>query len=129
MEAKLEKLYEIVNWIIINSSRMDVNVISKWDNKLGIKMKTKNCIVKRKGHEEEFDEKKVYGSTYAACLNTQLKHTESEKIAAKVAKEIKAWTKTKKTVNSTQIFKQTISVIKKHNKDAAFMYETHRDIS
>jgi len=108
---------------------MDVDVAGKWNDKLGIKMEKKNCIVKRRGHEEEFDEKKVYGSTYAACLNTQLKHKESEKIAAKVAKEIKIWAKSTKTVNSTQIFNKIIGVLKKYNKDAAFMYATHRDIS
>ena len=89
----------------------------------------KYCIVKRKGHVEEFDEKKVYGSTYAACLNTQLKHTESEKIAEKVSREVKVWAKGKKTIGSTQIFKKIVSVIKKHDKNVAFMYETHRDIS
>jgi len=91
--------------------------------------KCKYCIVKRKGHTEEFDERKVYGSAYAACLNTQLKHTESEKIAEKVSKEIKAWARKKKIIGSTQIFKKTVSVLKKYDKNAAFMYETHRDIS
>ena len=89
----------------------------------------KYCIVKRKGHTEEFDERKVYASCYAACLNTQLKEEVSEKISEKVCKEIKIWTKKKKTVSSDEIFKKVIVAIKKHNKDVAFMYETHRDIS
>ena len=89
----------------------------------------KYCIVKRKGHMEEFDEKKVYGSTYAACLNTQLKHTESEKIAEKVSREVKAWARKRKYADSSEIFKKVIATMKRHNKDAAFMYETHRDIS
>jgi len=89
----------------------------------------KHCIVKRKGHAEEFDEKKVYASCYAACLNTQIKEEEAEKISEKVCKEIKTWAKKKKTVSSDEIFKQIIAAIKKHNKDVAFMYETHRDIS
>jgi len=98
-------------------------------NKTKEGQKCKYCIVKRKGHSEEFDERKIYGSTYAACLNTQLKHTESEKIAEKVSKEIKVWAKKRKTVDSSDLFKKTIAALKKHNKDAAFMYETHRDIS
>lgn len=89
----------------------------------------KYCIVKRKGHTEEFDERKVYASCYAACLNTQLKEEVSEKISEKVCKEIKTWTKKKKTVSSDEIFKKVIVAIRKYNKDAAFMYETHRDIS
>lgn len=90
--------------------------------------KCRYCIVKRNGHTEEFDERKVYASCYAACLNTQIKEEEAEKICEKVAKEIKAWARKKKAVSSDEIFSKVIAAIKKHNKDAAFMYETHRDI-
>ena len=91
--------------------------------------KCKYCIVKRKGHTEEFDERKVYASCYAACLSSHVEHTAAEKICEKVAKEVKTWARKKKTVDSSDIFKKVISTLKKHNKDAAFMYETHRDIS
>ena len=91
--------------------------------------KCKYCIVKRKGHSEEFDERKVYASCYAACLSSHVPHMKAEKICEKVAREIKAWARKKKVVNSNEIFKKTIAAMKKHNKDAAFMYETHRDIS
>ena len=37
--------------------------------------------------------------------------------------------KNKKEVASDQIFKQIIAVLKKQNKEAAFMYEFHRDIN
>ena len=86
-------------------------------------------IVKRKGHKEKFDERKIYASCYAACLNAQLHPKEAEKICEGVSREIKKWIKTKKEITSTKIFREMIRVIKKHNKDAAFMYETHRDIS
>ena len=85
--------------------------------------------VKRRGHQEEFDERKIYASCYAACLNTQIKHTQAEKICEKVSKEVKAWAKKKKIVDSSDIFKKMITAMKKHDKNAAFMYETHRDIS
>ena len=90
---------------------------------------SKHCIVKRRGHLEEFDERKVYASCYAACLNTQIKEEDSEKICEKVAKEIKTWARKKKTVDSSDIFKKVVSTLKKYHKDVAFMYETHRDIS
>ena len=89
----------------------------------------KYCIVKRRGHQEEFDERKVYASCYAACLNTQIEHTKAEKICGKVSKEVKTWARKKKIVDSSDIFRKTIDALKKHDKDAAFMYETHRDIS
>ena len=89
----------------------------------------KYCIVKRRGHQEEFDERKVYASCYAACLNSQIEQTQAEKISEKVSKEVKTWAKKRKMVDSSEIFKKTIDAIKNHDKDAAFMYETHRDIS
>ena len=91
--------------------------------------KCKHCIVKRKGHSEEFDERKVYASCYAACLSSHVPHMEAEKICEKVAKEIKSWAMKKKAVSSNDIFEQVTAAIKKHNEDAAFMYETHRDIA
>ncbi|MBL7055514.1 hypothetical protein ISS07_01235 [Candidatus Woesearchaeota archaeon] len=91
--------------------------------------KCKYCAVKRQGHIEEFDERKVYASVYSACLNCHIEHTAAEKIAGKVCKEIKTWAKKEKAVNSNEIFKKVTIALKKHDKDVSFMYETHRDIS
>ena len=87
------------------------------------------CIVKRRGHEEEFDEKKVYASCYAACLSAHVEHMKAEKIASKVCKEVKKWVLKKKQVDSTEIFEEIANVMRKHDDNAAFMYATHRDIS
>jgi len=86
-------------------------------------------LVKREGKLEKFDERKIYASCYAACLSSHVKKKEAEHICGKVAKEIKGWIKTKKLVTSNQIFKKTTAVIRKHHKDAAFMYSTHRDVN
>ena len=86
-------------------------------------------VVKRKGHEEAFDERKVYASCYAACLNASLHSSKAEKICERLTKEIKFWFKSKKTVTSNQIFKKVTVVLKKHDENASFMYETHRDVS
>lgn len=86
-------------------------------------------VVKRKGHEEKFDEKKVYGSVYAACYIVHMKEKECEKIAGGVTGDVKRWIKNKKVVNSHDIFRLTVRELKKKSKDASFMYETHRDIS
>ncbi|MBS3167601.1 hypothetical protein J4216_00565 [Candidatus Woesearchaeota archaeon] len=85
-------------------------------------------IVKRKGHEEHFDERKIYASSYAACLNVHMDHKKAEKCADAVANDLKKWINTKKEVTSTQIFNEVIKSLKKQNKDAAYMYETHRII-
>ena len=86
-------------------------------------------IVKRQGHKEKFDDRKVYAACYAACLNCFMKHKEAEQICNSVAKEIKKWIQNKKVVTSNQIFSETSKIISKYHEDAAFMYKTHRDIS
>ncbi len=86
-------------------------------------------IVKRKGHKEKFDEKKVYGSCFAACLNVHMEKHNAEKCADKSTKDVVKWIRKKKVVTSDQIFGEVVKVLKKHDKNAAFMYETHRDLS
>ncbi|MBI1936077.1 hypothetical protein HYS31_06570 [Candidatus Woesearchaeota archaeon] len=91
--------------------------------------KTILMIVKRKGHTEIYDERKVYGSCYFACRNAHLSEKEAEEICNKVAAEITKWIKKKKLASSDEIFRALINELSNHNKDAAFLYETHRDIS
>ena len=91
--------------------------------------KTTLQIVKRKGHSELYDERKVYGSCYFACRNAHLGEKEAEEICNKVSSAVTKWIKKQKIVSSNDIFKTLIQELKKHNEDAAFLYETHRDIS
>ncbi len=86
-------------------------------------------IVKRQGHKEKYDSRKIYGSAFYACRSTHMGKKDCEKIAAKVQTEMNKWLTGKKLVTSDQIFKEVAKRLKKHHKDAAFMYETHRDIS
>ena len=86
-------------------------------------------IVKRKGHTELYDERKVYGSCCFSCRNAHLSEQESEEICKKVSAAITKWVKKQKVVSSNDIFKLLIEELKKHNEDASFLYETHRDIS
>ena len=93
------------------------------------KHRTELKIVKRKGHTELYDERKVYGSCFFACRNAHLTEREAEDICNKVSIAVTKWIKPKKVVSSNDIFKILIEELKKHNEDAAFLYETHRDIS
>ena len=86
-------------------------------------------VVKRRGHTEQFEEKKVYGSIYSACSTCQLKEMECEKISEQVLAELKIALKGKKEINSTEIFGLVISILAKYHEDAAFMYQAHRDLS
>lgn len=86
-------------------------------------------IVKRRGHKQKFDERKVYASAYAACLSAHAEKEEAEVTANLVTREIKKWITDKEEVSSDQIFKKIGEELGHLNKDAAFMYTTHRDIS
>ena len=87
------------------------------------------CIVKRKGHCEAYDERKIYGSCYYACRSCHLSEKESEEICSRVCKSLNRLVKYKKEVSSNDIFSLITKELKRHNEDAAFMYATHRDIS
>jgi len=91
--------------------------------------KTTVLVVKRRGHTEQFDERKVYGSIYSACSNCDLHERECEKLAEQVIEELKKVLANKKEINSTEIFGLVISILAKYHEDAAFMYQVHRDIS
>ena len=86
-------------------------------------------LIKRQGHVHIFDERKIYASCYAACLSAHVEHIEAERICEKVTRDIKKWIKNKKKITSNNIFKEVGKSMKKYNKDAAFMYLTHRDIA
>lgn len=87
------------------------------------------CVVKRAGHLEKYDERKLYGSVYSACAETGKNERECEKTAGKVCKQVSSWMSKSKCVSSGDIFRQVVAYLSKLDKDAAFMYETHRDIS
>lgn len=89
----------------------------------------KFCVVKRKGHREEFDERKTYAACYAACINANIEKRKSEKICEKVVSAIKKHLRKHKEIGSTELFHMTARELRKHDKKAAFMFETHRDIS
>lgn len=86
-------------------------------------------IVKRRGHRERFDERKVYASCYAACLSSHMAHERAEVIAGNVTRIINKWVRTKATVTSGQVFREIGRVLARYDRDAAFMYRHHRDIS
>jgi len=93
------------------------------------KDKTLLHIVKRKGHTELYDERKVYGSCYFACRNAHMNEEKAEELANKVCTQVTKSVSKKKFVTSDDIFRLLTNELKKHDEDAAFLYETHRDIS
>lgn len=84
-----------------------------------------SIIVKRKGHKEMFDEKKVYGSVYAACASAHCDEMQCEKIAEEVTGKIRKLVKNKKEISSTELRKKIENELKKKGEELAFFYEQH----
>jgi transcriptional regulator NrdR family protein len=85
----------------------------------------RNCIVKTKGHTEEFDERKVYWSVYAACASAHCDEEECEETSDIVTKKIKNFIKNKKRIDSLEIRKKVENELKKKDEEIAFFYEQH----
>ena len=86
-------------------------------------------VEKKAGHTEKFVDKKAYKIFCRACLNAHLSEEKASVIATKALKDLKKFLGRKKKINSDEIFKQNIKILKKYNKEVAFLYETHRDIN
>lgn len=93
-------------------------------------MNNHSHIVKRSaGHEEPYDNHKVYASCYASCVAANCEKEEAEQICDAVMHEIDEHVSGRHSITSQEIFEQTARAMKKRHHEAGFMYETHRDIS
>ena len=90
-------------------------------------MVKKESIIKRRGNQEKYDERKVYASIYAAALNCHYSEQKSEKIAREITKKINSWIKTRKEITSEEIRDQIIKNLK--DRDVKLMYKHHLDLS
>ena len=88
-----------------------------------------HCIVKRHGKCIAYDERKIYGSVYAACYIVNRNHRKCEKLTNSISAKATRMIKIKKKVSSSILFQFVVKELKKLDKHVAFMYETHRDIS
>ncbi|MDP3741338.1 MAG: ATP cone domain-containing protein [bacterium] len=86
-------------------------------------------IVKRHGHKQEFDSRKIYGAVYSSCLNAHLTKIEAEKIAEALQMHMEKWVKDKREITSQEIFEEVATAMRSFHEDAAFLYATHRDIA
>ncbi len=88
-----------------------------------------NHIVKRKGHKEAFDERKLYASVYASLLSLRMSDEEAETISHMVTEEVKTELKDTKEITSDALQKSATKSLKKYHPDAAYLYQTHKDLS
>lgn len=86
-------------------------------------------VVKRKGHKEIYDSHKVHTSCIRACRDANIHGALAEKICREATDRLTRWIADKNTVDSRDIFNELSRALRELNQKAAFMYETHRDIS
>lgn len=82
-------------------------------------------VVKRKGHREAFDERKVYGSVYAACASAHYDEAGCEKVAYQITEKIKKFVKNKKEIPSAALREKVESELDKKDEELAFFYRHH----
>ena len=93
-----------------------------------MKLRKNLCVVKRHGHMQNYDERKVYASVYSAAMNCEYGEEKAEKIAGRIAKKITMLIrKSKVCLTSQYIREQVLKMFK--DKDVALMYKTHLDLS
>ena len=85
-------------------------------------------IIKRAGHVEAYDDKKLYASIFAACLVVREPVGTAELLAEKVTNEVEEWLKKKSEVLSNDIRRIAAKHLYTHNPDAAYAYLHHRII-
>ena len=83
-------------------------------------------IVKRGGHAEAYDERKLYASVYAACLSVREHAGTAELTAERVTSQVTAWLAPKHEVTANDIRRKAVKYLQAINPDAAYMYLHHR---
>lgn len=86
-------------------------------------------IVKRQGHSEEYESRKLYASVYSACLAVREPAATAELVADKVCSDIDNWLGNKHEVTSHDILVNAAKHLKVYNEDAAWIYRHHRNVS
>lgn len=83
-------------------------------------------IVKRSGHSETFDNRKLYASVYSACLSVHEHSGSAELIAKEICDDVEAWLADKAEVTSNDIRKRAGRILHDIQPDAAAVYTHHR---
>ncbi len=86
-------------------------------------------IVKRKGHTEKFDQRKLYASVYAACTTLRMSEEEAELISLKVMQNVIDQLQNQNEVNSSTIYEKAHQELESFHPEAAYMYANHYDIN
>lgn len=86
-------------------------------------------LVKRGGHVEDYDERKLYASVYAAALAVHEPAGSAELIAQEVTKQVEKWMHPKHVVTSNDIRRVASQHLQTINEHVAVQYMYHRILS
>ncbi len=84
-------------------------------------------IIKRGGHSELYDVRKLYASVFASCVSVRESVGSAELVADKVCKEVETWLKDRHEVTSSDVRRTAAKHLEAFNPDAAYIYTHHRD--
>ena len=82
-------------------------------------------IVKRRGHTEPYDSRKLYASVYAACLAVRSTEGEAELVSARVVEDFEAWMGKKQEVTAADIRRVAGQHLAVYNDAASYIYTKH----
>lgn len=86
-------------------------------------------IVKRAGHSEEFDQRKLYASVFSTLRVVGVSDQEAELVSEKVVQYVEQSLASKHEVTSKDILHRATKHLRQFNEDAAYLYEHHRSVS
>jgi transcriptional regulator NrdR family protein len=88
-----------------------------------------NHIVKRRGHEENYDERKLYASIYSSAVSVKEPIKVAEIIASEVVDNVNNWLKLKPIVTSNDIRRIAGRQLSAISSNAGYQYLHHRVIN
>jgi len=85
-------------------------------------------IVKRAGHSEPYEQRKVYASVYSALLAVHEPTGTAELLSDKVTQEVDTWMEGKTEVTSADILRKASERLNILHPDAAWIYLYQRSV-
>jgi len=86
-------------------------------------------VIKRHGHKENFDERKLYASLFASCLAASMSENEAELVSEKVTQQVREHLeKNNDPMTSEQLLKTASAALEQYSKAAGILYRHHKDL-
>lgn len=79
-------------------------------------------VIRREGKAEEFEEKKLYASVYAAASSSNYEESECEEIAEEVTQNVKEWLQGKVQISSRTLRKKIAEQLEARSETLSFAY-------